>query len=75
MLRNKANKSIDYFMFFSVNSFIVWLPFIVDAFMSSVEKGATGLTICEMIRLSKNVTVVDEVSFFCQHEFMNIELD
>ncbi|KOB72921.1 Synaptic vesicle protein [Operophtera brumata] len=39
-----------------VNPFIVWIPVIADAFMSSVESGATGLTICEMIRLSRNVT-------------------
>lgn len=47
-------------VFICGNSFIVWLPYMVDAFMSSVESGATGLTICEMIRHSKNTTVVDK---------------
>ncbi|KAG6448217.1 organic cation/carnitine transporter 7 [Manduca sexta] len=47
-------------VFTCINSFIVWLPFMVDAFMSSVEKGFTEMTMCEMIRLARNSTQTEE---------------
>ncbi|KOB72922.1 Synaptic vesicle protein, partial [Operophtera brumata] len=44
----------------SINPFMVWLPFILDAFMVSVERGSTDVTLCEMIRLARNSTSVVE---------------
>ncbi|CAH0582784.1 unnamed protein product [Chrysodeixis includens] len=43
-----------------MNGFFVWLPFIVNAFMISVVGGERHLTICEMIRMTANSTVVQE---------------
>ncbi|KAF9823690.1 hypothetical protein SFRURICE_013171 [Spodoptera frugiperda] len=46
--------------YITMNAFFVWLPFIVNAFMTSVVAGERHLTICEMIRLSANSTSVQE---------------
>ncbi|KAH9628117.1 hypothetical protein HF086_018333 [Spodoptera exigua] len=53
----------SFVLFFSMNSFFVWLPFILNAFMTSVVAGQKDLTICEMIRLthSLNSTATIEV--------------
>ncbi|KAG6448219.1 hypothetical protein O3G_MSEX005347 [Manduca sexta] len=41
-------------VFLGVNPFIVWLPYIINAFMTSVQNGDRDMTICEMIRSSSN---------------------
>lgn len=41
--------------YITMNAFFVWLPFIVNAFMTSVVAGQKGLTICEMIRLTHSL--------------------
>ncbi|XP_075976086.1 putative transporter svop-1 [Anticarsia gemmatalis] len=46
--------------YMSSNSFTVWLPFIVNAFMTSVMEGNSHLTVCEMIRIYQNSTTVVE---------------
>lgn len=52
-------------VFICINSFLVWLPFMVDAFMSSVEKGYSGMTMCEMIRVARNETDLEETNSTC----------
>ncbi|XP_049870538.1 putative transporter svop-1 isoform X2 [Pectinophora gossypiella] len=44
-------------VYICVNPFTVWLPYMVDGFMRSLEKGERGLTFCEMLRSSQNDTV------------------
>lgn len=45
----------------------------VDAFMSSVEKGYSGMTMCEMIRVARNETDLEEVSGnFLQYIFIEV---
>ncbi|CAK1543777.1 unnamed protein product [Leptosia nina] len=36
--------------------FVIWMPFIADAFMRSLENGDTGISFCEMLRLAQNQT-------------------
>lgn len=43
-----------------INSFMVWLPFIVNSFMTSVTQGNSHLTVCEMIRIYQNTTIVED---------------
>ncbi|KAJ0177586.1 hypothetical protein K1T71_006459 [Dendrolimus kikuchii] len=45
--------------FICMNPFLVWVPFIVNAFMSSVVRGEVNMTFCEMITTAKNATLVD----------------
>ncbi|XP_063547963.1 putative transporter svop-1 isoform X2 [Cydia strobilella] len=47
-------------IYFCIHPYIVWLPFIADGFMKSIDKGETDLTICQMLRsavVSQNQTL------------------
>ncbi|XP_075976085.1 putative transporter svop-1 [Anticarsia gemmatalis] len=46
--------------YMGMNSFMIWMPYMVNVFMSSVIAGNDHLTICEMIRNYQNATVVEE---------------
>ncbi|XP_059054635.1 synaptic vesicle glycoprotein 2B-like [Achroia grisella] len=43
-------------VYLSINPFIVWMPFLVDNFMKSIQGGADGLSFCEMMRAAQNDT-------------------
>ncbi|CAH3935183.1 unnamed protein product [Pieris brassicae] len=62
--------------------FVIWMPFIADAFMRSLESGEKSLTFCEMLRYSQNQTVTESkdcslnvvamTSVFCVSLFLAI---
>lgn len=55
---------ILFFIFdFSTNSFLVWLPFIINVIMTSVSEGNTDISACKMIQLYQNSTT-EEVSIY-----------
>ncbi|KAJ0177585.1 hypothetical protein K1T71_006458 [Dendrolimus kikuchii] len=56
-------------VFSCINPFLVWLPFMVDAFMSSVEKGHVHMTLCEMMRLARNDTSIKEPTDCSMNQF------
>ncbi|KAI5635150.1 peroxidase domain-containing protein [Phthorimaea operculella] len=41
-------------VYFTVNPFTVWVPYMIDGFMKSLAKGETGLSFCQMLRSSQN---------------------
>ncbi|XP_026330202.1 synaptic vesicle glycoprotein 2C-like isoform X2 [Hyposmocoma kahamanoa] len=41
------------------NPYTVWLPYMFDRFMKSLEKGDSGLNYCDMFRSSKSVNTTD----------------
>ncbi|XP_041968074.1 synaptic vesicle glycoprotein 2B-like [Aricia agestis] len=45
-------------VYFGINPFIVWLPFIADAIMTSIRNGDKDFKMCDMIRSSQNATAV-----------------
>lgn len=70
LVRNTILLSIMFaLIYFCIHPYVVWLPFIADGFMKSIEKGETDLTICQMLRsahVSQNQTlesldVIEEV--------------
>ncbi|XP_022826187.1 putative transporter svop-1 [Spodoptera litura] len=63
LLKNTLLLSFLYVIsYITMNAFFVWLPYIVNAFMTSVVAGERHLTICEMIRLSANSSTVQETN-------------
>ncbi|KAM3956102.1 synaptic vesicle glycoprotein 2B-like [Aphomia sociella] len=44
-------------VYMCINPFIVWMPYIADAVLRTIEVGADGMTFCDMIRFAKNITV------------------
>ncbi|KAM3956314.1 synaptic vesicle glycoprotein 2B-like [Aphomia sociella] len=49
--------SIFITVYMCINPFIVWMPYIADAVLRTIEVGADGMTFCDMIRFAKNNTV------------------
>ncbi|CAG4946257.1 unnamed protein product [Colias eurytheme] len=45
--------------YFSMQPFLIWLPFISDGFMRSVEAGDTDCSLCDMLRFARNQTIVE----------------
>ncbi|XP_031762918.2 putative transporter svop-1 isoform X1 [Galleria mellonella] len=52
-------------VYFSLNPFIVWMPYLVDGFMRSIEIGADGMNFCEMIKSAQNTTTTTQVTDNC----------
>ncbi|XP_052758139.1 synaptic vesicle glycoprotein 2B-like isoform X2 [Galleria mellonella] len=48
-------------VYFSLNPFIVWMPYLVDGFMRSIEIGADGMNFCEMIKSAQNTTTTTQL--------------
>ncbi|XP_073952752.1 synaptic vesicle glycoprotein 2B-like [Choristoneura fumiferana] len=66
LLKNTFILALEFaLIYFCINPYIVWLPFIADGFIKSMDRGDTGLTFCQMIRSThdaQNLTManVDE---------------
>ncbi|XP_038221640.1 putative transporter svop-1 [Zerene cesonia] len=45
--------------YFSMQPFLIWLPFISDGFMRSLEAGDTDCSFCDMLRLAGNQTTTE----------------
>ncbi|XP_048001441.1 synaptic vesicle glycoprotein 2B-like isoform X3 [Leguminivora glycinivorella] len=75
LLRNTILLSIMYaLIYFCIHPYIVWLPFIADGFMKSIDKGETGLTICQMLRSAhtsqnQSLGVIEEVQDCTLNQF------
>ncbi|XP_028168657.1 synaptic vesicle glycoprotein 2B-like isoform X2 [Ostrinia furnacalis] len=58
LLKNTLLISIIFvIVYICINPYMVWMPYIVDGVMRSVQRGETGLTFCERLRASQNITV------------------
>ncbi|KAL0881336.1 hypothetical protein ABMA27_001217 [Loxostege sticticalis] len=57
LLKNTILISIIFvIVFICINPFMVWMPYIVDGFIRSVQRGEPGLTFCQRIRATQNIT-------------------
>ncbi|XP_045767306.1 putative transporter svop-1 isoform X2 [Maniola jurtina] len=60
LLKNTVLLSILFIIVYvGLNPFIVWLPFITDGVMKSLENGKEDLKFCEMLNSVKNTTVTE----------------
>lgn len=50
---------VNNYSFFSINPYLVWMPFVADSLMRAVETGAEGMTLCDMIRMCQNTTTTE----------------
>ncbi|XP_034828784.2 putative transporter svop-1 isoform X2 [Maniola hyperantus] len=60
LLKNTVLLSILFIiLYFGINPFLVWLPFITDGVVKSLENGNNDLNFCEMLNSDKNTTVIE----------------
>ncbi|KAL4703828.1 hypothetical protein ACJJTC_016795 [Scirpophaga incertulas] len=52
-------------VYICVHPFMVWLPYMVDGFMRSVQRDEENMTFCQRLRASQNTTVADEMDAPC----------
>ncbi|XP_072949761.1 synaptic vesicle glycoprotein 2B-like [Epargyreus clarus] len=58
LLKNTVLLSILFIIvYFCINPYTVWLPYVTDGFMRSLESGDKDFTFCQMLRSSQNVTM------------------
>ncbi|KAL0831744.1 hypothetical protein ABMA28_001286 [Loxostege sticticalis] len=67
LLRNTILLSIIFVItYLCLHPYVIWMPYIVDGFMRSVERGETGLTLCQRIEAAQyHNTTMDEVVDKC----------
>ncbi|XP_063827098.1 synaptic vesicle glycoprotein 2B-like [Ostrinia nubilalis] len=65
LLRNTILLSIIFVItYICLHPYVVWLPYIVDGFMRSVQRGEEGLTLCQRLQATQNMTT-DEMENKC----------
>ncbi|CAB3226961.1 unnamed protein product [Arctia plantaginis] len=66
LLKNVILLSVLFVLcYICINSFVVWLPFIINAIMTSVSEGNTNITACNMIELYQNSTTEENQNLDC----------
>lgn len=70
LLRNTILLSVIFIIvYICIHPFMVWLPYMADGFMKSVQKGDEGLTFCQRLRSSYNSSTVQVKNDCSMNEF------
>ncbi|XP_046967504.1 putative transporter svop-1 [Vanessa cardui] len=60
LLKNTLMLSVMFvIVYFGINPFLTWLPYIADGLMKAIERGDDNLSFCDMLRSSHNETVTE----------------
>ncbi|XP_047531706.1 putative transporter svop-1 [Vanessa atalanta] len=60
LLKNTLLLSVMFvIVYFGINPFLTWLPYIADGVMKAIERGDDNLSFCDMLRSSHNETATE----------------